>query len=80
MANGGFILDGQGVLPITYSITGATGTYSPISDYFNKSSDFYDVAVKDGNGCIVEETIFVYEIDGPQIDDTIINPSRLWFK
>jgi len=65
--------DGQG--PYTYSMTGLP-PFSPVFQFCNKVSDFYTVAIKDANGCIHEEEVFLYEDPEPEINMiTVTNPS-----
>ena len=60
--------DGQG--PYTYSMTGLP-PFSPVFQFCNKVSDFYTVAIKDANGCIHEEDVFLYEAPEPNITGII---------
>jgi gliding motility-associated-like protein len=76
LANGCIELDGtEGVPPFTYSMNGASGPFGPVFEFCNKVSDFYLVAIKDAQGCIYEEEVFLWEEDAPEIQDiNITNP------
>ncbi len=45
----------NGTGPFSYSITGPSGTFVSSPDFTSLDSGFYDVAVKDGTGCIYDK-------------------------
>jgi gliding motility-associated-like protein len=59
----------DGTFPYQYSFDG--GPFGPSFTFVNKVSDFYTVAVRDANGCIVEQDIFLWEEDPPSIEDIL---------
>src|SRR5690606_27116000 len=66
-------LDGfDGQPPYTYSING--GPFTANFTWVNRPSDFYIVAIRDANGCIYEEEVFLWEEDAPDIDGVNITP------
>ena len=62
--------DGQG--PYTYSMNGAAGPFGPVFIFCNKVSDFYTMAIRDANGCIYEEDVFLFEASEPEIDSIVV--------
>jgi len=69
-ADGVIDLDGfDGVPPYTYSINGAAGPFGVSFIFTGLVSDFYTVAIKDKNGCIHEEDVFLFEDIVPNITD-----------
>ncbi len=67
MGNGHIIIFGiGGIEPYTYSFNG--GAYTSNDFYDHLSSDFYDICVKDAQGCIDCEEIFIDNTDPPHFD------------
>ena len=71
MADGIIELDGKdGTPPYTYSING--GPFTANFTFVNRPSEYYIMAIKDANGCIYEEEVFLWEATGPDITDVIV--------
>lgn len=71
LADGILEMDGiGGTPPYTYSING--GPFTANFTFVNRVSEYYLLAVKDANGCIFEEEVFLWEEEGPSIEDILI--------
>ncbi|MCA1747413.1 MAG: hypothetical protein LC655_06925, partial [Bacteroidales bacterium] len=51
-----------GTPPYEYSIDGATGTFTTNTSYTDLTAGFYDVVIRDANGCAYEESIEIFDI------------------
>ena len=70
LADGQIELDAtDGQAPFTYSIN--NGPFTSTFVFVNRLSDFYTVAIKDANGCIYEEDVFLWEAPGPEITSIV---------